>query len=92
MTITLVDPAGLPKVDLYRQVAVATGSRLVFVAGRLTYRSWESRDGQRHRVAEVVATELVPLDRRPDADAGPADAAPREGGSPEDEPGDDLPF
>jgi len=36
MTITLVNPEGLPKVDLYRQVAVATGSRLVFLAGQVS--------------------------------------------------------
>lgn len=35
MTITLVDPAGLPTVDIYRQVSVATGSRLVFIAGQI---------------------------------------------------------
>ncbi|MFD5748498.1 RidA family protein [Streptomyces sp. NPDC127033] len=37
MTITLVNPDGLPKVDLYRQVSVATGSRLVFVAGQVAW-------------------------------------------------------
>ena len=35
MTITLVNPEGLPKVDFYRQVAVATGSKLVFMAGQV---------------------------------------------------------
>ena len=45
-----------------------TKGRLVFASGRLTYRSWESKDGQRHRTAELVAAELVPLDRRPDAE------------------------
>ena len=33
--ITLVNPPGLPEIDLYRQVSVATGSRLVFVAGQV---------------------------------------------------------
>ncbi|MEV7869782.1 RidA family protein [Streptomyces sp. NPDC088124] len=37
MTITLVNPDGLPKVDLYRQVSVATGSRLVSVAGQVAW-------------------------------------------------------
>ncbi|MCS7482793.1 RidA family protein [Umezawaea endophytica] len=36
MPITLVNPEGLPKVDLYRQVSVATGSRLVFIAGQVS--------------------------------------------------------
>lgn len=39
MTITLIDPDGLPTVDLYRQVAVASGSRLVFMAGQV---AWDS--------------------------------------------------
>jgi single-strand DNA-binding protein len=42
--------------------------RLVFVAGRLTYRAWEDRGGQKRRTAEIVATELIPLDRRPEAE------------------------
>ena len=48
--------------------------RLVCVSGRLTYRRWE-KDGQPHRTAEVVAAELVLLDRRPDAgsDRSPGD-------------------
>lgn len=35
MPITLVNPDGLAKTDLYRQVSVATGSRLVFLAGQV---------------------------------------------------------
>ena len=69
-----------------------TRGRLVFACGRVTYRSWESRDGQRHRTAEVVASELVLLDRRPDPDAPAADAAPAEAGPTDDEPPDDVPF
>lgn len=37
MAITLVTPAGLPKVDLYHQVSVATGSRMVFIAGQIAH-------------------------------------------------------
>ncbi|MDQ0947296.1 enamine deaminase RidA (YjgF/YER057c/UK114 family) [Streptomyces phaeochromogenes] len=37
MAITLVNPEGLAKVDLYRQVSVATGSRLVFLAGQVAW-------------------------------------------------------
>lgn len=36
MTITLTNPAGLPEVPVYRQVAVASGSRLVFLAGQVS--------------------------------------------------------
>ena len=40
MAITLINPRGLQQVDIYRQVAVATGSRLVFIAGQV------ARDGE----------------------------------------------
>ncbi len=58
-----------------------TKGRLVYVAGRLAYRSWEDKDGQRHRATEVVATEIILLDRRPEAepeetDQGDDDALP----------------
>ena len=35
MAITLVNPDGLPKLDVYRQVSIATGSKLVFIAGQV---------------------------------------------------------
>jgi len=37
MAITLVNPEGLTKVDIYRQVSVATGSKLVFIAGQVAW-------------------------------------------------------
>lgn len=42
MPVTLVNPQGLPDVDLYRHVAVATGSRTVFVAGQV---GWDAAGG-----------------------------------------------
>jgi enamine deaminase RidA (YjgF/YER057c/UK114 family) len=35
--ITLVNPDGLPTIDVYHQVAVASGTRLVFVAGQVAW-------------------------------------------------------
>lgn len=35
MAIELLNPAGLPQPEPYRQVAVATGSRTVFLAGQV---------------------------------------------------------
>ncbi|GGL99933.1 MULTISPECIES: RidA family protein [Micromonospora] len=35
MAVTLVNPAGLPEVPVYRQVSVATGTRIVHVAGQV---------------------------------------------------------
>ncbi|MEV2275644.1 RidA family protein [Nocardiopsis sp. NPDC049922] len=46
MAVTLMNPEGLPEVDLYRQVSVATGSRLVFVAGQI------ARDADGGKVGE----------------------------------------
>ncbi len=37
MTVSLVNPEGLPKVDAYHHVSVATGSKLVFVAGQVSW-------------------------------------------------------
>jgi single-stranded DNA-binding protein len=41
-------------------------SDLIFLAGRLQYRTWEAKDGQKRRTAEIVATELIALDRKPE--------------------------
>ncbi|MFI5676727.1 RidA family protein [Streptomyces cellulosae] len=40
MAITLVNPSGLPEIDVYRQVSVATGSKLVFMAGQV---AWDAK-------------------------------------------------
>lgn len=40
MAVTLVNPDGLPKPDVYRQLSIASGSRLVFLAGQV------ARDGE----------------------------------------------
>lgn len=37
MAITLVNPDGLPAIDAYRQAAVATGSRTVYLAGQVAW-------------------------------------------------------
>lgn len=37
MPVTLVAPEGLPKIPLYHQVSVATGSRTVHVAGQVAW-------------------------------------------------------
>ncbi|MFI0977359.1 RidA family protein [Streptomyces sp. NPDC021093] len=37
MAITLVNPSELPRIDVYRQVSIATGSKLVFVAGQVAW-------------------------------------------------------
>ncbi|MGW0841989.1 RidA family protein [Streptomyces sp. NPDC002787] len=37
MAIALVNPSGLPKIDVYRQVSVGTGTKLVFIAGQVAW-------------------------------------------------------
>ncbi|MEK2494186.1 RidA family protein [Kitasatospora purpeofusca] len=39
MAITLLNPDGLPAIDVYHQVAVTTGSRTVYIAGQV---SWDA--------------------------------------------------
>lgn len=51
MAIELLNPDGLPKPEPYRQVAVATGSRLVFVAGQVA----RSASGERVGAGDLAA-------------------------------------
>ncbi|MEV8429644.1 RidA family protein [Streptomyces chartreusis] len=51
MAITLMNPAGLVAVDAYRQVAIAGGSKLVFVAGQV---AWDA-DGVTVGVDDLAA-------------------------------------
>jgi len=37
VSIELINPDGLPEIDLYRQVSIATGSRIVHVAGQVAW-------------------------------------------------------
>ncbi|WP_442937673.1 RidA family protein [Nonomuraea sp. SBT364] len=46
MSVTLVNPDGLPKPEVYRQLSIATGSRLVFLAGQV------ARDAEGRPVGE----------------------------------------
>jgi enamine deaminase RidA (YjgF/YER057c/UK114 family) len=51
MAVTLVNPDGLPQVEAYRQVSVATGTRLVFIAGQV---AWDA-DGRTVGVGDLAA-------------------------------------
>lgn len=37
MPITFINPEGLPTIDVYHQVAVATGTKTVYVAGQVAW-------------------------------------------------------
>jgi enamine deaminase RidA (YjgF/YER057c/UK114 family) len=39
VAVTLVNPPELPEIDVYHQVSIASGTRLVFVAGQV---AWET--------------------------------------------------
>lgn len=68
MAITLLDPEGLPKVGAYRQVAVATGSKLVFIAGQVAWDADGATVGEGDLAAQVercylnIATALAGAD------------------------------
>jgi enamine deaminase RidA (YjgF/YER057c/UK114 family) len=51
MSVELLNPDGLPKSDVYYQMAVATGSRMVFVAGQVA----RTADGQRVGTGDFAA-------------------------------------
>ncbi|MFI1768736.1 RidA family protein [Streptomyces sp. NPDC020800] len=65
MAITLVNPDNLPTVDVYRQVAIASGSRMVFVAGQVAWGAGGVTVGEGDLAAQVeqcylnVATALA---------------------------------
>ncbi|WP_432140984.1 RidA family protein [Streptomyces sp. bgisy084] len=53
MAITLANPDGLPKIDVYRQVAVASGSKMVFVAGQVAWDTGGVTVGEGDLAAQV---------------------------------------
>ena len=58
MAISLVNPDGLPKGDLYSQVAVASGSKLVFVAGQVARDADGGKVGEGDLAAQVEQSYL----------------------------------
>lgn len=65
MAITLLNPEGLPKTNLLHQVSVATGSKMVFVAGQVAWDADGNTVGEGDFAAQVercflnVATALA---------------------------------
>ncbi|MFI9555614.1 RidA family protein [Nonomuraea endophytica] len=58
MAVTLHNPDGLPKPDVYRQLSVATGSRLVFLAGQVARAADGSKVGEGDLAAQVEQSYL----------------------------------
>ncbi|MFF5175374.1 RidA family protein [Micromonospora sp. NPDC000089] len=65
MAVSFVNPEGLPAVDLYRHVAVATGAKQVFIAGQVAVDAHGGTVGVGNLTAQVeqcylnVATALA---------------------------------
>jgi len=38
--------------------------RKVYVSGRISNRSWEDKDGNRHYISEIVANDIIALDNK----------------------------
>ncbi|MEV0173118.1 RidA family protein [Streptomyces sp. NPDC050803] len=53
MSITLLNPAELPTVDVYRQVAIASGTKLVFIAGQVAWDADGATVGEDDLTAQV---------------------------------------
>jgi enamine deaminase RidA (YjgF/YER057c/UK114 family) len=58
MAITLVNPSGLPKIPVYRQVSIATGSKLVFIAGQVAWDAEGVTVGEGDLAAQVERSYL----------------------------------
>jgi enamine deaminase RidA (YjgF/YER057c/UK114 family) len=67
MSVTLVNPDGLPKPEAYRQLSIATGSRLVFLSGQVARDADGNPVGEGDLAAQVeqayrnVATALTAI-------------------------------
>ena len=53
MTITLTNPQGVPQVDFHHQVSIATGSKLVFMAGQVAWGADGTLVGENDVAAQV---------------------------------------
>lgn len=53
MAVTLVNPDGLPKPEVYRQLSVSTGSKLVFLAGQVARDADGGKVGEGDLAAQV---------------------------------------
>ncbi|MFI6333648.1 RidA family protein [Streptomyces sp. NPDC050535] len=58
MTITLMNPEGLPVVDAIRQVSIATGTKMIFVAGQVSWDADGVTVGEGDLVAQVERSYL----------------------------------
>ena len=69
-----------------------TKGKRIYVEGRLQTRNWEGQDGQKHYRTEVIAQEMILLDRRPAASAPSGESEQRPPADEQSVEPDDLPF
>lgn len=53
MALTLLNPSGLPRTDVYAQVSIASGSKLVFLAGQVAWDAEGTTVGEGDLAAQV---------------------------------------
>ncbi|MFJ2270937.1 RidA family protein [Streptomyces sp. NPDC087849] len=58
MAITLVNPSGLPEIPVYRQVSIASGAKLVFIAGQVAWDAEGVTVGEGDLAAQVEQSYL----------------------------------
>ncbi len=58
MAVTLINPDGLPQTDVYHHVAVATGSRTVYLSGQVDWNASPDLAGQVEQAYVNVHTAL----------------------------------
>ncbi|WP_405162007.1 RidA family protein [Nocardia sp. NBC_01499] len=67
MPITLVNPTGLPEVGAYHQISIATGTKLIFLAGQVSWDAEGNTIGEGDLAAQVeqcylnIATALAAI-------------------------------
>lgn len=53
MAVTLMNPNGLPEIDAYRQVSIASGAKLAFIAGQVAWDAEGRTIGEGDLAAQV---------------------------------------
>ncbi|MGW8554893.1 RidA family protein [Streptomyces tubercidicus] len=53
MATTLLNPSGLPEIPVYRQMSIASGSKLVFIAGQVAWDAEGTTVGEGDLAAQV---------------------------------------
>ena len=53
MAISLVNPEALPKIDVYKQVSIASGTKLIFIAGQVAWDTQGITVGEGDLAAQV---------------------------------------